>query len=145
MGDSFSPVAHGGLKEREAAIMASLQLRLDCAGVSLQRLCMLDRITVLFNSGKCNSGNPPITQENPALLSQWIVSLKRCILPYLKATLVGGERHAGTSTQFSGTFAGLQVEVCRFSARVGLGLRMQIAPAQPQRTMLWQVKSCRKI
>ena len=30
--------------------MASLQLRLDCAGVSLQRLCMLDRITVLSNS-----------------------------------------------------------------------------------------------
>ncbi len=29
--------------------MASLQLRLDCAGVSLQRLCMLDRITVLSN------------------------------------------------------------------------------------------------
>ena len=30
--------------------MASLQLRLDCADVSLQRLCMLDRITVLSNS-----------------------------------------------------------------------------------------------
>ena len=51
MGDSFSPVARGGLKELGgSAIMASLQLRLDCAGVSLQRLCMLDRITVLFNS-----------------------------------------------------------------------------------------------
>jgi len=30
--------------------MASLQLRLDCAGVSLQRLCLLDRITVRSNS-----------------------------------------------------------------------------------------------
>ena len=30
--------------------MASLQVRIDCAGVFLQRPCLLDRITVLFNS-----------------------------------------------------------------------------------------------
>jgi len=32
--------------------MASLQLRLDCAGVSLQSLCWLDRITVQSNSSR---------------------------------------------------------------------------------------------
>ncbi len=49
--DSFSSVTHWGLKERGggAAIMASFQLRLDGAGVSPQRLCSLDRITVLSN------------------------------------------------------------------------------------------------
>ncbi len=59
MGDSFSPTTNWGLKERGgAAIMASLQLRLDCTGVSLQRLCSLDRITVLSNSSKYNLAVP---------------------------------------------------------------------------------------
>ncbi len=42
--------------------MASLQSRLDCAGVSLQRLSSLDRITVLSNS-MCHPG--PQLQGKP--------------------------------------------------------------------------------
>ncbi len=38
--------------------MASFQFRLDCAGVSLQRLCSLDRITVLSNSSKYSLAVP---------------------------------------------------------------------------------------
>jgi len=54
--------------------MPSLQLRLDCAGVSLQSLCMLDRITVLSNSSKYSlavplSNHPFFAQE--ALKEQW--------------------------------------------------------------------------
>ncbi len=43
--------------------MASLQLRLDCAGVSLQRLSLLDRITVLFNSSKYSLAISPNYEE----------------------------------------------------------------------------------
>ncbi len=40
----FASVELGIKRGGGAAIMASLQLSLDCAGVSLQRLCSLDRI-----------------------------------------------------------------------------------------------------
>ena len=47
--------------------MAFLQLRLDCAGVSLQRLSLLDRITVLFNSSKYSLAISPNYEEKNQL------------------------------------------------------------------------------
>ncbi len=55
--------------------MASVQFRLDCAGVSLQRPCSLDRITVLSNS-MCHPGPKLQGKPEPADFHWAVLSLR---------------------------------------------------------------------